>query len=503
MTHPTLRNWLPVALYSAAQTRALDRAAIERHGIAGETLMERAGAAAFELLQVLWPRARRIAVVCGTGNNGGDGYVIARLARRAGMVPLVLEVGEARTAPGDAATMRARCREAGVEIRVFDSRGLAGVDVVVDALLGTGLQRLVQGPPRDAIDAMNGGGAPILAVDVPSGLNADTGAVMGAATRAQATLSYIGLKAGLFTGSGREHVGAIYFDDLGVPQAVYAGVTPVAQRLDRAGLRTDWPRRAQDIHKGDAGHVLVVGGNAGMPGAARLAAETAYRVGAGLVTVATHPSHASVLNAARPELIVAGVRTAKNVQQHLERADAVALGPGLGQDRWAEAVFRAVCRADVPLVVDADALNLLSATRLRRADWVLTPHPGEAARLLGSSVTAVQGDRFAAARAIAVRYGGVCVLKGSGTVVADASDAPADLCDRGNPGMASGGMGDVLTGIVAGLLAQGLAARAAARLGVWLHAGAADAAVATTGEAGLLASDLMAHLRGPIAELTA
>jgi ADP-dependent NAD(P)H-hydrate dehydratase / NAD(P)H-hydrate epimerase len=492
--------WLPEALFRAAQVREFDRRAIDGYAIASNVLMERAGAAAFGLATVRWPRARRVVVVCGTGNNGGDGFVVARLAKLAGLATIVLLVGDEAGIRGDAAIMRRRCVDAGVEIAAFHADRLRDAGLVIDALLGTGLQRIVEGPWREAIATINSITAPKLAVDVPSGLNSDSGAVMGAAVRAEATMSFIGLKTGLFTGSGRTHAGTIYFDDLGVPPDVYAGVEPAAHRILETGVSGLLRRRARDAHKGTCGHVLVIGGNAGMSGAVRLAGEAAYRAGAGLVTIATHPDHAAAVNATRPELIVVGARAAKDLAEPLARADVVALGPGLGGDRWARTIYRAICRSELPLVVDADALNLLSDAPACRSNWVLTPHPGEAGRLLGTTTRAVQQDRFAAARSIVARYGGVCVLKGSGTIVAEHADASTDLCDRGNPGMASGGMGDVLTGILAALRAQGLAARDAARLGVWLHASAADAAaVEEGGETGLLASDLMPRLRALIA----
>ena len=251
--------------------------------------------------------------------------------------------------------------------------------------------------------------------------------------------------------------------------------------------------RVRHAHKGDAGRVLVVGGQPGMPGAVRLAGEAAYRAGAGLVVLATHPAHAASIGAARPELIAYGVNDAQAIQPLLAGAHALAVGPGLGQGEWGRALWQAVLAVDKPLVVDADALNLLAAQPSSRADWVLTPHPGEAARLLGVSVAEIEADRFAAARAIAQRFGGVCVLKGSGTLVAAHGEPSMWLCDRGNPGLATGGSGDVLTGVIVALLAQGLKPNEAARLGVWVHASAGDR-VAANGERGMMASDLLAPL---------
>lgn len=488
---------LPEALYRASDTRAADQRAASKYGLAGGVLMERAGSAAFALLRERFPRARQIAVMCGPGNNGGDGYVLARLAKEAGLATTVLSAASINELKGDAAAARAAWHKTGGTVQVFSVEHLQACDVIVDALFGTGLERPLEGEWRAAIEAMNASGRPIFAIDIPSGLHADSGRVLGAAARAALTLSFIGLKAGLFTGQGREHSGLILFDDLGVPDAVFAGVTPLARRITERNLHGLLAPRARHAHKGDAGRVLVVGGQPGMPGAVRLAGEAAYRAGAGLVVLATHPAHAASIGAARPELIAYGVNDAPTFQPLLAGAHALAVGPGLGQGEWGRGLWQAVLAADKPLVVDADALNLLAAQPLSRADWVLTPHPGEAARLLGVSVAEIQADRFAAVRAIAQRYGGVCVLKGSGTVTTSHSEPSMWLCDRGNPGLATGGSGDVLTGVIVALLAQGLTPIEAARLGVWVHASAGDR-VAASDERGILASDLLVPLRDVI-----
>jgi ADP-dependent NAD(P)H-hydrate dehydratase / NAD(P)H-hydrate epimerase len=513
-------EYLPEALYRASNTRAADQLVATQHGLAGGVLMERAGSAAFALLRERFPRARRVAVVCGPGNNGGDGYVLARLAKEVGLAVTVLSppstvgaavpahpcargIGTSCTAQahptnvpavGDAAVARADWLRAGGTVQPFVGALLPACDVIVDALFGTGLERPLEGVWRAAIDAMNASGQPIFAIDIPSGLHADTGRVLGVAARASLTLSFIGLKSGLFTAEGREHCGLILFDGLGVLDTVFKAVTPLARRITERNLSGLLAPRARHAHKGDAGRVLVVGGQPGMPGAVRLTGEAAYRAGAGLVVLATHPTHAALISAARPELIAYGVHDAQAIQSLFAGAHAVAVGPGLGQSEWSHGLWQAVLTAGKPLVVDADALNLLAERPTTRTNWVLTPHPGEAARLLSVSVTEIQFDRFAAAHAIAKRYGGVCVLKGSGTLIA-AKDAPTLwLCDHGNPGLASGGTGDVLTGVIVALLAQGLAPIDAARLAVWAHASAGDRLVAS-GERGLLASDLLVPLR--------
>ncbi len=484
---------LPETLYTAAQARALDRLAAERCGLSSEVLMQRAGQAAFDLLRWYWPRARTIAVACGPGNNGGDGYVLAQFAHAAGLAARVYALGDPRKLHGAALTARQHCEVSGVRIAPLAPEQLRDCDVLVDAVFGTGMERELTGEWRAAIEAINTAGRPVLALDLPSGLHADSGRVLGGAVRARVTLTFIALKAGLFTGAGRDHSGEIFYDALGVPPELFGTTPPVARRITPAALQGALPRRARHAHKNDAGRVLIVGGQPGMGGAARLAGEAAYRVGAGLVVLATHPQHAGGINAGCPELLSYGSADAMALRPLLTGATVIAVGPGLGQGEWGRALWGAVLDTSAPLVVDADALNLLAADPIQRANWILTPHPGEAARLLQCTSAEVQADRFHAVRAITARFGGACVLKGSGSLIAHVDDAPW-LCDRGHPGMASGGMGDVLTGAIAGLLAQGASAPAAARLGVWAHASAADAIAARRGELGLLASEVCAEL---------
>mgnify|MGYP001213361440 CR=1 FL=1 len=481
-------------LYLPEQTRELDRIAIEDCGVPGYTLMQRAGAAAYELLRKRWPDARRLAIVCGVGNNAGDGYVIGRLALQDGFHVDLLGLGDPAKLRGDARTAHDDYLAVGGSVLAFDSRQLAKCDVIVDAVFGTGLDREVEGAWAEAVAAINATECPVLAVDIPSGLHGARGTVLGHAVHAEVTATFIGRKAGLYTGAGPEHCGEIVFFDLAVPAEVYTRVAPFARLTGdevRAPLRRPRPRGA---HKGLFGHVLVVGGDHGMGGAVRMAAEAAARVGAGLTSVATRSVHCAGLLSARPELMCHALDSAQDLEPLLARASVVAVGPGLGRSAWARGLLEAVLAFKGPLVVDADALNLLSEAPRRNARWILTPHPGEAARLLGCRAAQVQADRFAAAEALCNRYGGVVILKGAGTIVRSESGA-IRVVSGGNPGMASGGMGDTLTGVVAGLLAQGLDSDVAATMGAYLHAAAGDRAAAGQGERGLLASDLLPHLR--------
>lgn len=468
----------------------MDRRAIEDLGIPGIRLMETAGAAAFKALRQRWPAARFVSVVAGGGNNGGDGYVIARLALEAGIDVRVYAVTPPSALGGDARLAYEAYAEAGGSWLDYVPARLESAEVVVDALFGTGLNREVSDGAAAVIHAVNGCSAGILSVDVPSGLNADTGQVMGIAIEADLTVSFVGLKTGLFTGAGPAHCGEIEFDDLDLPDTVRHGTRPVAELLPVA---TNLPRRRRDAHKGDFGHVLVIGGDLGYSGAVRLAAEAAARVGAGLVSVATHPEHATVLNLARPELMCRGIVETDDLDALLRRATIVAVGPGLGRRDWGRMLLDAAIRSGLPLIVDADGLNLLAAAPRPHDRWILTPHPGEAARLLGVTSSEINADRYQAARRLQQSFGGTIVLKGAGSLLAG-PDGALRVGTGGNPGLASGGSGDVLTGVIAGLAAQGLSLPDAAAIGVQLHAAAGDLAAAD-GERGLLAGDLMAPLR--------
>jgi NAD(P)H-hydrate epimerase len=361
-------------------------------------------------------------------------------------------------------------------------------------MLGTGLDRPLDGNYLHAVETVAAAGVPTVAVDIPTGLNGTSGEVMGAAVTAELTVTFVGLKQGLYLGVGPDYAGEIRFEDLGVPPAVVGHVPPAMRIFSTADLAELLPPRAATAHKGRFGHVLVIGGNYGMGGAARLAGEGALRAGAGLVTVATRPENVATITGNRPELMSRGVSGGEDLAALMARATVVALGPGLGQDDWARSLFEVAVGAEQAKVLDADALNLLAGGPQRREDWILTPHPGEAARLLNQSTAVVQADRLGAVRALAERYGGVALLKGRCTLICDAAKLPF-VIDRGNPGMASAGMGDVLTGITAGLLAQSpQRAVGSAAAAAFTHAAAGDRAAAA-GQRGLIATDLLPFVR--------
>ena len=497
----------PKQLYTAEQSRLLDRLAIAS-GITGYELMCRAGLAAFKLLlnrlEPINPhqqQSQHLHILCGCGNNGGDGFVVARLAHEHGIPYSVYLLGdqskirnEAKQALDDAVT-------AGVQILPITACITIESGVIVDALLGTGLTGELRHEFQQAIQLINDSNCPVLALDVPSGLCSDTGQILGIAVKAEQTISFITAKRGLYSGRGAEFSGERFFDDLAVPQHIYAECQDAIEHSDLAELLRYIPPRPRDAHKGLYGHVLIVGGNYGMAGAAMMAAESAARVGAGLVSVATQPEHIPAILARHPEIMVHGVVSGQELDPVLQKPTVIVLGPGLGQSPWSEQMVQKVLNTNLPVIVDADALNIISQGRvltnkegnISRENWVLTPHPGEAARLLEVSIAELQADRFTAVKTLQEKFGGSIVLKGAGSLIN--SGGTTSLCSYGNPGMATGGMGDVLSGLIGGLLAQGMAGHQATQLAVTLHAKAADLAAEASGIRGLLATDLIPYMR--------
>ncbi|MGI9290801.1 MAG: NAD(P)H-hydrate dehydratase [Gammaproteobacteria bacterium] len=485
-------------VYLPAQVRELDRIAIEEQGIPGYDLMCRAGEACFTAVRKRFPAAQRWLIFCGSGNNAGDGYVIARLAMQNGIEVRLVALSDPADLHGDAATAWHDYQGQGGEFMGFDGQpDFAGIDLIIDALLGTGLERPLKGQYLDAVKLINQAQLPVIAVDIATGLNGTTGAVMGEAVLAGMTVTFVGLKQGLFIAAGPGCTGELVYDDLDIAPIDSVRVKPELNVFTGADAQGLLPRRPRDSHKGDHGHVLIIGGNVGMGGAVRLAGEAALRGGAGLVSVATRPDNVTSLVAGQPELMARGVETDPDFELLLDLADVIALGPGLGTDEWAQHLFNRALASGLPLVVDADALNLLAAQPVKRDDWILTPHPGEAARLLRANTGAVQSDRIGAVDALVNKYGGTVLLKGHGTLVASAELESPWLIRAGNPGMGTAGMGDVLTGVIAALLAQfdgQIAMADIAACAGWAHAAAGDKA-SEQGERGLVASDLLQELR--------
>ncbi|MDV6320343.1 NAD(P)H-hydrate dehydratase [Chromohalobacter sp. HP20-39] len=483
---------VPHPLYGADQVQALDRRLIDE-GVVGFDLMQRAAQAAYAALRSHWPEAHRLSILCGGGNNAGDGYVMAALAAGDGLDVQLVALRDPATLGGDAARAYEMAWQAGLDVIEWRPETVINGDVVIDALLGTGATGEVREPLRSAIEMLNAAPRPVLAVDVPSGLSAQTGSVGGVAVRASLTVTFLADKFGLHTGASADHVGELRVETLGVTPQAHDDLVPLGELQSADILQQALPPRPRGSHKGDFGHVLVIGGGAGFGGAALMASEAALRSGAGKVSLATAAAHVAASLVRSPEVMVRGVEGAEDIHELLGQANALVVGPGLGRQGWGHELWQAALAAGVPSVLDADALNWLAEKATRRDDWVLTPHPGEAARLLGVSSAEIQADRRAAALALHERYGGTVVLKGAGTLVADAHGVT--VCPYGNPGMASGGMGDVLSGIVGALLAQGQTPAEAARHGVLVHALAGDAAARDGGERGLVATDLASYAR--------
>lgn len=467
-------------------------------------LMERAGLAAAELArQIAGNGGEPVLVLAGPGNNGGDAFVIARHLKQWWFNVSVVFTGEADKLSADAGTALRAWRDAGGGIVTGIPRQ-QDWSLIVDGLFGIGLQRDIGGSHAEIIAAVNSMAAPILAVDVPSGLESDTGRVSGCAVRAQHTVTFLGLKPGLLTLDGPDHCGEIHLRTLGLDAP--ALLAPRGAVIGKEVLHTVLKPRRLNSHKGDFGSVGILGGAQGMVGAALLAGRAALKLGAGRVYVGLIADDAPRVDAGQPELML---RTADEVMK-LDHLNCLAVGPGLGQSPDAAYYLKLALRSKLPLVIDADGLNLvardgeLGAALGRRgaAPTLLTPHPAEAARLLGRTTRDVQHDRLAAARAIASRFNSHVVLKGAGSVCV-ATDQSWAINTSGNPGMASAGQGDVLTGIIAALLAQGTDAKTALLAGVYLHGAAADALVADgIGPIGLTASEAIDAARGLIKSLS-
>ena len=480
-------------LYTAQQSRDIDRMLIEQTPVSGYELMQSAGCACFSRLIKQWHQAHNIVVFAGSGNNGGDGYVIARLLRLAERNVKVCQLGDANHIKGEALEARTAYLQAGGEIISLDESIKA--DLFVDAIFGSGLNRDLSEEACRWIDYINTQATAVLAVDIPSGLDADRGCARPIAVKADITVSFITRKQGMYTAAGKDYCGRIFFESLQDIDDIALQFKPNCRLLNHTEALQCLPPRRRDTHKKNFGHVLVAGGNHGMAGAVCLAAKAALYSGAGLVSVLTQTQHITTVTAVCPPLMVHDAAHPEAVKRLIHNCDIIVIGPGLGSDAWALALMSEVLDSDKKLVVDADALHLLAKEPLTSNRWILTPHPGEAAHLLNTTTREIQQDRFSAALKIQDRYGGVCVLKGAGTLVADT--AQTTVCEGGNAGMSSAGMGDVLSGVIASLQAQGLSMTDAATLGTCVHAHAGDLAAANTPR-GLTADIVINHLRAAL-----
>lgn len=493
-----IKQALPSCLYTAAQVREMDQMAISECGVTGFELMSRAGRSLFRQLLKCAPQTKMLSIFCGGGNNGGDGYIVAALAKARGLEVEIFCLAPVVALKGDAKKACQWAKELQIEIHEWSDTSTIHGDIIVDAMLGTGLSGEVRSPYLDAIRQINESDRFVVAADVPSGLCSDTGRVFGLAVRANLTVSFIGVKQGLLTGQGPHCSGDIHFDDLGVSADIVMRLRSSSTRIDFPQMSPLIPRRNPCDHKGVFGRVLLVGGNSGMGGAILLASEAAMRSGAGLVSVITRTEHVQPLLTRTPEVMVAAYSSDNDLRQRVALASVVVLGPGLGKDAWARNIYSVVMDEatirNVPVICDADALNILAEgvsldQAIQRDLRVITPHSGEAAKLLQTTVDEIEKDRFAALNELQRRYGGAVVLKGAGTLIK--GGGALFLANVGNPGMAAGGMGDVLSGIIGALVAQGLSLEKASCLGVCWHGESADVMVQDKGMIGLSATDVI------------
>jgi NAD(P)H-hydrate epimerase len=514
-------------ILNAEQMREADRRTIDEIGIPGVVLMENAGRQVVAAMEAAFEQlaSGRVAILCGRGSNGGDGFVVARTLAHRGIDVAVFLFGRVADVRGDARANLEILGRLGLTVVEVTSAEewelhaseIAGCDVIVDAIFGTGFRGPIQGLLETVVADVNGSGVPIVSIDLPTGLSADTHETAGPSIEATLTVTLAAPKVPLVLPPAEARAGDLVIADIGIPETVIDEIEgPRIELLTREAMRELVGPRAADAHKGDFGHVLVVAGSVGKTGAAHLTAVGALRSGAGLVTIATARSAVPVVAALAPEYMTEPLEETADgqvdfaaIERVLElRADVIAAGPGLGVGPGTAAFVHALVeRAGVPLVLDADALNAFADDPDRLAgrdgvDVIVTPHPGEMARLLGTSAEDVQRDRIGAAREFAAAHRVWTVLKGSRTVIA-APDGRAFVNLTGNPGMATGGTGDVLTGMIAAWLAQLLDAEAACKIAVYLHGMAGDLAEADEGEVAMTAADVAGHLGDAVMELTA
>ena len=495
---------LPQQAYSTKQVRENEAKAAQLAQVSLYQLMENAGHAVFSLIaQHSSVNKRKMLVFCGKGNNGGDGFVIARLALAAGYQVSVIMLAAPQTIQGDALTALNKYRQCqGHCLIAQKTEDLIAycheyeADIIVDALLGTGFRGEISGVFQQAITWINSQKAPVFSVDVPSGLNADTGVGANVTVQANFTVTFIALKQGLLTGQSANFLGQLFFAGLGV-ETYFNQVVASHVKVVSTHQNLSLPPRSANSHKGNIGLVLTIGGGQGMPGAIRLCSEAALRCGAALVSVCCAELNQTMVLNGRPELMLA----ANNAEQLkslpvLHKAKVITIGTGLGRSQWAEQLFKLITQSTASQqirVFDADSLYFLAKNRHQSDNHVLTPHPGEAATLLHCSIADIEADRFVAVKEIALRYGGICVLKGAGTLISDGKTVWINT--TGNAGMASGGMGDVLSGVIAACVLQANSIIEAVLLAVFIHGQAADIIAQKYGQRGILASDLFTPLQ--------
>ncbi len=480
---PALRYKTGMRIYTPETVYKLDHAAVAHDGFSEPELMRRAGESVWRAIATRWPQLSRITVFAGAGNNGGDAFVVALCARRQGVTVQLLVQGDLNRQSPTSSLFRESWEQGGGHCEAWQGQALDG-EIIVDGLLGIGLQRELDAHWQKLVETINQSPQPTVAIDIPSGLDGLSGVAQPVAVAASLTVTFIGRKSGQFLADGPDFCGELLFEDLGVSSGVRLSQPPVLEVIESCELPA---ARKRNSHKNHYGNLLIVGGDEGMSGAVTLAARAALRAGAGLVTALVHPDCRNNL-AAFPEIMVLGWDA---LEAKLGDASVVIVGPGLGQSSAAQDCLRCLQSAPQPMVIDASALDVGFLRSLASSERIITPHPGEAASLLAQSSAQVQGNRMQACENLLDAFSATTVLKGSGTLIAQPGETPYAINTRGNPGMASAGMGDVLSGIIGALLGQGMSTFAAARSGVYIHALCAESWSRERDSSGLIASDIV------------
>ena len=486
-------------IFSSKTVSGVDQRAIHEMSIPGFELMKRAAEFSYQQAEKYFPNMNSIIIFCGNGNNSGDAYLLGCLAISNNIKSKVVSLCDTESLKGDALQAFNNYKSLEGEVSGWVNDLDMDCDLIIDGIFGTGINRDVEGKYLAAIEKINSSQVPVLSLDIPSGLNADTGEVMGMSVKADLTTTFVGKKKGLYFNQGPRNSGSIEYSSLSIPDECFKTAKTELEIVNHSLIEKCLKPREISSHKGTFGHVLVIAGNHGMGGAARITSEAALRIGAGLVSVITRAQNIEIISKATPEIMAHSIKSDSNeILELIEKADVIAVGPGLGQDQWAKDLFKVALNTDNQLIIDADGLNLLTDNPLKKDNWILTPHPGEAARLLGSTNTKVQQNRLNSLEELNQKYGGVALLKGNNTLIGCSGEIPL-MVTAGNPGMSTAGMGDLLTGIIAGLCSQFRQQdpQTTAALGAYIHGLAGDRA-AVSGERGIIATDLFKELKAII-----
>ena len=483
-------------IYDPSTVAEVDNRAIHELSMPGIELMEKAAAYAFQCSQECFQNIDSIQIFCGSGNNAGDAYLFGCYAIDHGITTSVIYLSNPKTLKGDAYSAYQRYKAKEGKLVQWHENININCDLIIDGIFGIGINRPVKGIFLKAIELINQNSTPVLSLDIPSGLSGENGKIMGSSVRADLTITFVGKKIGLYINDGPKVNKRIKYSNLDIPDACFEKVKPILEVTNESHIGQILRQRKKDSHKGNFGHVLVVGGNHGMGGAVRITAEAALRTGAGLVSVITTSENAQTILKIRPEIMTHALESDhKNLPHIIDSVDVIAIGPGLGQDQWAMGLYDAVLESNKPLILDADALNILAKNPQQKEDWVLTPHPGEAARLLACSNSEIQSDRLKSLKNLCDGFGGVVLLKGQNTLIGRKAAIP-HMISAGNPGMSTAGMGDLLTGIISGLYAQfrDQDLQLLTSVSALIHSTAGDRA-ARSGERGIVATDLFVELK--------